>query len=230
MTRFPAPRFRVLVADDHAVVAEGIALALATHFAVVGTIRHLAELLPAILSLRPEVVVLDLAFPEGSSLPSLREAIAHPAVRSRFVILTAHDSPALAKAALDAGAVAFITKAVGAQELRLAVTAAAQRSGGNSRQHLPTPHRARPARERHPISGALLSRRQIEILVLMLEGLPRKQIAANLGLTVKGVDYNVTAIKLATGIPTLLGLCSWIHEHRDPLTQTLADVASAGSP
>lgn len=223
MSRPPLSRPRVLVADDHAVVAEGITLALATHFTVVGAVRTLADLIPAVLARRPDVIVLDLSFPEGSSLPFLRRVMAHPSIEARVVVLTAHDSGALARAAIDAGADAFLTKTSDAGALRLAVRAAAERPA--ARRPPPRFVGVSPARRhaRYRIAGALLSGRHLEILALMLRGVPRKRIAGLLGLTLKGVDYNIQAIKTATGMPDLLLLVHWMHEHRERVARALEE-------
>lgn len=230
MSRLPPVRHRVLVADDHAVVAEGIVLALATHFTVVGSVGRLEELLPAIRRLRPDVVVLDFAFPEGSSLPAMREALADPTIRCRFVVLTAHDSGALARAATEAGAMAFVTKAIGAQDLRLVVSAVAEGRVVPSRSAPGPRHERAATRGRHTIGGAVLSTRQVQILVLLLDGVPRKRIAGELHLTLKGVDYNVQAIKAATGMADMLRLMRWMHEHRDRLIRILEDLPGSGLP
>lgn len=216
MGRAPPIRHRVVIADDHIIVAQGLALTLSRHFNIVGTVHTLAALAHAINDLRPDVVLLDVAFPEGSALPLLRRMVRDPAIRCRFVMLSGHESASLAAAALEAGAAAYLHKGTGEQELRLAIESAATQRvtpASSTRSHA----RARRGGPRCAVGGATLSRRQLAILLLMLDGRPRQQIADSLHLTLKGVDYNIHVIKDATGMPNLLRLSQWLHEYREQL-------------
>ena len=103
---------------------EGLALALSEHFTVVGVVTRLSRLKEALDVAAPDVVVLDLSFGGTSALPFLAATVAERGEAIRFVVLTAHDSPALEAAAREAGALAFLPKGISRLELCEAIEAA----------------------------------------------------------------------------------------------------------
>src|SRR5262245_13326387 len=112
----------VVLADDHAVVREGLALVLgrAEGIEVVGTAGDCGGARAAVAGQQPDVVVLDLRMPGGSTLDALpRFAAAAP--RAAVVILTMHHRPACARAALRAGAQGYVLKEAAGAELVQAV-------------------------------------------------------------------------------------------------------------
>ena len=214
MRNTPTGRITLLIADDHAVVAEGLALVLRPYFDVVGMVRELSELEPVVLALRPRVVLLDITFGAESAIPVLRTLRQKVGVTSRFVMLTAHDSPALAHASFDAGAHGFVLKGSAGQELRLAIEAAAK-GRRYAPEHLAMPEVAPVVERRRTIvvGGVTLTRRQMDVMSLIRAGVERRDIAQRLGMTVKGIEYNVATVKEITGIPRLLDLIRWLDEH-----------------
>jgi two-component system response regulator NreC len=113
---------RVVLADDHAVVREGLALVLgqADDVEVVGAAGDVEGALAVVAEQQPDVVVLDLRMPGGSTLEALpRFAAAAP--RTTVVILTMHHRPAYARAALRAGAHGYVLKESAGAELVQAV-------------------------------------------------------------------------------------------------------------
>lgn len=213
----------VLIADDHTVVAEGLAIALSAHFAITGKVTVLDDLLPSILERAPDVVVLDLSFGGVSSLPKMQEAIADRRIRSRFVILTAHESRALAAAAHKAGALAFLLKGASTDDLRLAIEAAC-RGERYSVEH-PPEERARQADVRPgefvTVAGLELSTRQVQVLDLLAQGLDREEIADVVGLSVKGVDYHFAELRELVGTSNTRLLAIWAVEHAAALRLAL---------
>ncbi len=214
MRNTPVGRISLLIADDHAVVAEGLALVLRPYFDVVGIVQELAGVEPTVLAVRPQVVLLDITFGKESAIPVLRTLRQELGVESRFVMLTAHDSPALAHASFDAGAHGFILKGSAGQDLRLAIEAAAA-GRRYAPEHLAVPEVAPVVERRRKIQvgGVTLTRRQLDVLTLIRAGVERREIAQRLGLTVKGIEYNVATVKELTGIPRLLDLIRWLDEH-----------------
>lgn len=113
---------RVVLADDHVVVREGLALVLgrAEGIEVVGTAGDVEDALAIVAERQPDVAVLDLRMPGGSTLEALpRFAAAAP--RTAVVILTMHHRPAYARAALRAGAHGYVLKESAGAELVQAV-------------------------------------------------------------------------------------------------------------
>src|SRR5437868_11900568 len=113
---------RVVLADDHEVVREGLVLVLerVAGIDVVGTAGDVETTLRLVAARQPDVLVLDLRMPGGSSIEALPR-FADAAPRTAVVILTMHHHPATARAALAAGANGYVLKDAAGVELVLAV-------------------------------------------------------------------------------------------------------------
>src|SRR5689334_21032500 len=118
-----ATRPRVLIADDHSAIVGALRVLLAAHCDIVETVTNCRALLEATRRLQPDIVLLDLHLPNGTSLVACREITA-TASGTRVIMLTggadANDRPHV----LAAGASAFIDKFVIADELLPAITRA----------------------------------------------------------------------------------------------------------
>ncbi|MEZ4379534.1 MAG: response regulator transcription factor [Gemmatimonadales bacterium] len=216
----------VLIADDHVVFAEGLAESLKPHFAIVGLVTRLERFVSTVVETAPDVIVLDLTFQGESSLGALRELRDdHPPLPAT-VILTAHTSHAMERAALDAGALAFLSKDASTQELCLAITAALEGRPYVRHADMRSLSRRRGPRlkERDVIAGALLTRQQAHFLILLAAGLSRQEIAVKLDIGVKTGDYHLQQAKQMVGVANLRLLHVWATEHLDEL------LAFAGEP
>ena len=181
-------RTTVLIADDHAIVSEGLAALLTKRdFEVVGTVRDGHALIEAAKRLRPEVIVTDLSMPGLSGLDVLTRLKAEH-VDSKVIVLTMHDNPDLATVAMRAGASGFLLKESAAGEVVMAIQQALQ-----GRVYL-TPALTRGVMERMAARGdpaeAQLTDRQRDVLRLIVKGQRMKEIAANLGLSVRTVEVH----------------------------------------
>jgi DNA-binding NarL/FixJ family response regulator len=116
-------RPRIVVADDHRAVLDVVTGLLTPHFDVVGAASDGVEALRLARTLRPDVVVLDLSMPGLDGLAAAAH-IQRAGVRAAILILTVREDPALAEAALAAGALGFVTKARAATDLVPAIEAA----------------------------------------------------------------------------------------------------------
>ncbi|MCX6545494.1 MAG: response regulator transcription factor [Acidobacteria bacterium] len=184
---------RILIADDHDVVREGLKALLAARadFKVCGEAATGREAVAQALTLKPHVVVLDFSMPELNGLEATRQ-IRHALPATEVLILTMHDSETLAREVLAAGAHGFVLKTEAKSHLVAAVDALAQHQpffGG----HLPP--RALDALlhpDQHPgTMGACADRltpREREIVQLIAEGRSSKDIARLLTLSVKTAD------------------------------------------
>ena len=107
---------RVLVADDHTIVAQGLELLLKDSFNFVGTVTDGRALLEADARLKPDVIVADISMPLLNGLDATRQLKSNGS-KAKVVILTMHADPHLASEAFRAGASAFLLKQSAGEEL-----------------------------------------------------------------------------------------------------------------
>ncbi len=116
-------RPRVLLADDHRMMAEGLKALLPVEFELVGIVEDGRAMIEAAERLRPDVIVADVAMPNLNGFEALtRLRKSHPNIK--VVFLTMHQNPAYARRALEAGASGFVVKHAAPEELVLAIHAA----------------------------------------------------------------------------------------------------------
>lgn len=180
-------RSRVLIADDHSVVAEGLRSLLEKKYEVVGIVPDGRELLVQAPELKPDVIVLDIGMPLLNGLDAAERLLSWlPQIK--FVFLTMNDDPNLAAAALKLGAVGYVLKHTAASELLKAVSEVLQ-----GRSYVTAKLRAenwavREARARD--FSKELTRRQQEVVQLLAEGRPMKEVAAILKVSAKTVMFH----------------------------------------
>jgi DNA-binding NarL/FixJ family response regulator len=179
-------RNTVLLADDHRIVLEGLARLLREHeFDVVGAVGDGNQLIDAAKRLRPEVIVTDFSMPELDGLDVLTRLKAER-VESRIIVLTMHHDPDLATTAMRAGASGFLLKESAGDELVAAIRQVLQ-----GRVYL-TPALTKDVVERMSSPSATskpeLTPRQRDVLRLIVKGQRMKEIAANLGLSIRTVE------------------------------------------
>ena len=201
---------RILLADDHRMVAEGLKGLLVEEFEVVGIVEDGRALVAAARKLRPDVIVSDISMPQMNGL----DALAHlkrdnPAVR--VVFLTMHRDAAYARRALEAGASGFVLKHSAPAELVLAVRAALQGrtfiTPDLAAEVLRTPNE----KDTNPL--AALTPRQREILQFLAEGKSAKEIAAGLGLSARTVEFHKYTLMDALGMENSAELVRFAVKH-----------------
>jgi DNA-binding NarL/FixJ family response regulator len=193
-------RPRVLLADDHFVVAEGLRSLLAPHFEVVGIVSDGRELVTAARTLDPDAVVLDISMPSLSGIEAARQMRAAHS-RAKLVFLTMHKEVAYAARALEAGASGFVLKHSAASELVTAIREAL--NGGKyitpqvAGDLLDSFRRGTPA-----AAEALddLTPRQREVLQLVAEGRSAKEIAAALRISRRTAEFHKARLMEAIGV------------------------------
>ena len=175
---------RVLIVDDHRVVAEGLVALVGARYDVVGTITDGLEAVDAIARLRPDVVLLDLMMPHVSGLTVLRSAAAR-GLAPIAIILTMHADPPLAVEALRAGARGFVTKETSGDELLTALDVVL--SGGT---YLASALTRDVVTQMVGAAGRRveLTSQQREVLRLVVEGHRAKEIGETLALTTRSVE------------------------------------------
>lgn len=180
-------RPRVLIADDHNIVAEGLRSVLEKSCEVIGIVQDGRQLLVEAPKLKPDVIVLDIGMPLLNGLDAaeqLRPLL--PGVK--LVFLTMRDDPNLAAAALDLGAVGYVLKHSAASELLKAVTEVLQGKSYVTPKLRAENWAVQEARARQ--FAKELTPRQKEVLQLLAEGRPMKEIADILKVSEKTVMFH----------------------------------------
>jgi DNA-binding NarL/FixJ family response regulator len=203
-------RATVLLADDHAIVMEGLASLLRREFSLVGTVADGARLIEAARQLRPDVIVTDMAMPGMSGLEALHRLKAD-ASASKVIFLTMHADAQLAAEALRAGASGFVVKHAAGKELIAAIHTVLR--GG---KYLPT-HLASDVLTTLADGGTsgvrTLTPRQREVASLIAEGRTMKEVAAALRLSPRTVETHKYQIMTALGLQTTAELIRYAIEH-----------------
>jgi DNA-binding NarL/FixJ family response regulator len=177
---------RVLIVEDHVVVAEGLVRLLGDCFDVIGIVVDGRVAVDAIVHLRPDVVLLDLTMPKISGLDVLR-LVAERGVEPNAIVLTMHADPQLALEALKAGAHGFVMKESSTEELLAAIGVVL--NGGTyiasalTKDVLSLMVSAGPAAARPELTS-----QQREVLRLVVQGQRAKEIAQRLDLTTRSVE------------------------------------------
>lgn len=215
MTR--RPPIRVVIADDHAVVRDGLWRILDDEpdLEVVGAAATGHEAVAVSLALRPDVVVMDVVLPELNGLDAIG-AIRHAAPEIEFVVLSMLASPEHLHRALQAGAVGFVAKSSAGAEVVAAV-----RSAARGRRHLGRrPVAAGSGRGRRPADGESvpsplesLSPREREVMALVVAGRSSREIARRLGLAPGTVDTYRSRLMHKLGMPDLPALVRFAVSH-----------------
>jgi len=183
----PRNRVRVLLADDHNILAEGLRSLLAREYDVIGIVQDGRELLAEAPKLNPQVIVLDIGMPLLNGLDAA-EQLRSILPDVKLVFLTMKDDPNLAAAALNLGAVGYVLKHAAASELLKAVSEVLQGRAYVTAKLRAENWEVREARARQ--FSKELPPRQQEVLQLLAEGRPMKEVAAILKLSQKTVMFH----------------------------------------
>jgi DNA-binding NarL/FixJ family response regulator len=183
-------RSRILIADDHNLVAELCKKLLESEFEVVGTVSNGRDLVRAASELRPDVIVVDVAMPVLNGLDAaarVKEML--PTVRTIF--LTMNNDPMVAAEAFRRGASGYLLKTCAPAEMVTAVRTALRGCTYLS----PTLSKdtvgfLRRQRERLEEEGERLTERQREVLQLLAEGRAMKEIGGILNMTARTVAFH----------------------------------------
>jgi DNA-binding NarL/FixJ family response regulator len=201
-------RNRIVIADDHALMLDGLVRLLGVEFEVIGTAPNGRMLVEKALRLRPDLVVLDVGMPELNGIEAARQ-LAKLMPELRVVFVTQQLSRAYVQAAFAAGASAYVTKQSAANELIAAIHLALEK------RYYVTPlagpeiaSLANMASDRNPANlfGSRLTPRQREVLQLVAEGKTTKEISATLGISTKTVEFHRNSLMDELGVRTIAEL------------------------
>ncbi len=195
---------RLLLADDHALMLEGLSRLLSGEFEIVGTATNGRVLLLEAERLKPDVIVLDIGMPELNGIEATRR-LTKSLPATRIVIVTQQLDPAYVHAAFTAGANAYVAKQSAANELVEAIRLALRDryyvtplAGADAARLANFNPRKNPAE----MFGASLTPRQREVLQLVAEGKSTKEIALALNISTKTVEFHRNSLMNELGMRT----------------------------
>jgi len=181
---------RLLLADDHAIFLEGLTRLLEPEFEVIGKAEDGRALLKMSATLKPDVIIADISMPHLNGIDALA-LLKKDNPEVRVVFLTMHKEAAYARRALEAGACGYVLKHSAQAELFLAVRAALEGKvfitpalAGEVFRDM----KSHPSQQIDPV--AALTPRQREILQLVAEGRSTKEIASQLDISPRTVEFH----------------------------------------
>ena len=182
---------RLLVVDDHPIVRQGLTAALQDEpdFEVVAAVGSAEEALEVAWRLAPDLVLLDLELPELGGIEAIPRLLAS-SPDTKILVFTAYDTDEQVLEAIRSGAKGYLLKGATAAELSQAIRAIAR--GGSV---LGPPVAAKlVAAVGAPRGAGRLSGREREVLRLIADGLPGKQIAQELGISERTVKFHTASL------------------------------------
>jgi len=217
-------RRRVLIVDDHPIVRQGLKRMIETEpdMEVCGEAATEAQARRAIRELMPDIVIVDLALQEGDGLELVRDVHAHhPDVP--MLVLSMHDETIYAERLLAEGASGYIMKQAAADQLLNALRAVLRGERYLSEQLAQTLGVRDGAAQGDVVDPVRrLSNRELQVLNLVGRGVSSRDIAAELGLSVKTVESHRQSIKrklnLATNSQLLQYAMNWFNWRRGGTT------------
>ncbi len=199
---------KILIVDDHPMVAEGIEAILETYddITIVAALTNGRDAVDQVVRLAPDVILLDLNMP-GLGGISATEMILERRPETKILILSMHDSPEYISAALSHGASGYLLKDVPTEEIHVAIN---QVMAGT--QYLCTGARGSLQPKISDGSEPLTSREQT-VLLELAAGKSNKDVALALDISVRTVETHRKNIKRKLGISSTAGLTRYALEH-----------------
>lgn len=206
-------RTRVLLADDHQMLADALKGMLEPRFDVVGTVRDGRALVEATAKLRPEVVVVDISMPQLNGLDAARQ-IKHSMPNVKLIFMTMNEDPEMVGEAFRAGGSAFLLKQASAFELTDAIDKVLKggcfvtpsAAEGQANISLREPKARGRVAEPTP--------RQREVIQLLAEGRSMKEVASALKITKRTVAAHKYAVMELLQLKTNADLVQYAIKHR----------------
>lgn len=199
----------VLLADDHAIVAEGLAALLKGSFSLLGVVNDGRALIAASNELHPDVIVTDISMPSLNGLDAIRQ-IKRSQPAAKFIVLTMHSDPEMAVQSFRAGASGYLLKTSPGEELLTAIREVAQ-----GRVYLSS-HIAKDlisllleAKKEISTLADNLTPRQREVLQLIAEGRTMKQVASLLNISQRTAESHKYDMMQTLGVETTAALIQY---------------------
>jgi DNA-binding NarL/FixJ family response regulator len=199
---------RVLLADDHAVVARGLESLLKKSFDLVAVVHDGHALVDAAEKFRPDVIVTDISMPGLNGLDAIRQIRARrPGMK--IVVLTMHRDTQLAVEAFRAGASGYVLKVSPAEELISAIAEVAEGRGYVTTQLTKDLITLLLEARGQPAGGTSLTPRQREVLQLVAEGRTMKEVASILNISPRTAESHKYEIMQVLGVETTAALIQY---------------------
>jgi DNA-binding NarL/FixJ family response regulator len=207
-------RPKVLLADDHAIVAEGLARLINDVADLVGQVNDGLGLVEEARRLRPDIVVADITMPGMSGIDAMRQLKAE-GCEARFIFLTIHTEARLAAEAMRSGASGYLLKQAAGNELFEAIQAVT--SGRTYLTPLITGDVLRTLTAPPEAVERELTPRQRDVLRLLAQGKRMKEIAAELDISVRTVENHKAQLQQALSLSSTADLVRFaIKQHIVP--------------
>ena len=206
------PRPRILLADDHTMLLDAFVSLLEPHCEIVGTAVNGRRLIELALETNPEIIILDISMPELNGMDACAQLrVKLPDVR--FIFLTVNEDPGIAAEAISLGASAFLLKSSASTELTLAIESALT----GQTYITPLITKGEPLsvflRDAAKPGSEKLTARQREVLQLLAEGKPMKEVAKILNLTPRTIAFHKYTIMAQLGLNNSAELVQYAVEH-----------------
>jgi DNA-binding NarL/FixJ family response regulator len=200
-------RKRLLIADDHWLMMEGLSRLLAEEYDIVGAVGDGRSLIHEARRLTPDIIVLDVAMPELNGIEAARQLV--PLLpETKLIFVTQQLEKDYVRAAFQAGARAYVAKQSASTELLTAIRMALQgRFYVTPLVSLNGLGSVRDSRQNPAdLIGGQLTPRQREVVQLVAEGKTMKEISAALNISVKTVEFHKTTLMNELGLRTTADL------------------------
>jgi two-component system, NarL family, response regulator NreC len=197
------PRPRVLVADDHAIMVQGLGRLLEGEAEIVATASDGQQLVERARQHRPDIIVSDINMPGMSGLDAMRR-LKTDGLRSKFIFLTLHTDSRLASEAMRAGASGYLLKHAAAEELIAAIHAVME--GHTYLTPLMTREVLWAIGQPDGVQSPALTPRQLDVLRLIADGKRMKEIANELNISVRTVETHKQDLLQTLGLETTADL------------------------
>jgi DNA-binding NarL/FixJ family response regulator len=218
----------VLLADDHAVVRQGLRMLLQTEpgIEIVGEAENGSEAVALVEEQKPSVVLMDVAMPLLNGAQASRQ-IRRASPDTRILVLSSYSDDRIVDQLVDAGVSGYLVKGAAATDL---IKAIREVSSGNQyfspeiARRLSHRRQLSAQRKRRSASPSRLSKREGEVLQLIADGFSNKQMASELGISIKTVEKHRQRVMQKLGLHETASLTRYALSQGIPETESYATV------
>src|SRR5712671_1095516 len=217
-------RATVLLADDHAIVVEGLRRVLEPEFEVVGVVADGRALVRSAEALRPDIAVVDVSMPLLNGIEAARQ-IRKTNSQSRIVFLSMHPDVVYVSEGLLAGGSAYVLKSSAGLEILTAIRAVLQ-GGTYITPSVDTVQLQTQIRRAQSLETLSLPPRQREVLQLVIEGHSTKKIAEILNISSRTVEFHRYRIMQTLDMHSIADLVQFAIKHQivPPMVKSASSV------